>query len=187
LVEYNFPVESYTADLLPIHQSQTFMKRVLLNGLLCIMIIILAKPVSGQSNRLAGTWHLIAADKILPDGKRVADYGTSPHGLAIFTTDGRYAVEIFGTVRTKFASGDLFKGTPEEYRNAALSHSCHFGTYLVDSSKGTISFHIDRSSNPNLDEATQVRSFTLTGDTLSWQVPPRPDGSVPLSVFRRIQ
>lgn len=163
------------------------MKRTVLNGFLCFMIVVLAKPVCGQSNQLVGTWHLIAADKILPDGKRVADYGTAPHGIAIFTVDGRYAVEIFGTARTKFASGDLAKGTPEEYRNTALSHSCHFGTYVADSSKGTISFHIDRSSNPNLDEVTQIRSFTLKGDTLSWQVPPRPDGTIPLSVFRRIQ
>ncbi|NML24005.1 lipocalin-like domain-containing protein [Pseudoflavitalea sp. G-6-1-2] len=152
-----------------------------------MMILLLAKPASSQTNPLIGSWRLIAADKILPDGSRVSDYGTAPHGIAIFTTEGNYVVEIFGTVRTKFASGNATTGTPEEYRSATLSHSVHFGTYGLDSSKGTISFNIDRASYPNWDETTQVRNFTIKGDTLSWRVPPRPDGATPISVFKRIQ
>ena len=163
------------------------MKRIVLKSLLCSLITLPAKPVSAQTDKLIGTWQLIAADKILPDGKRVADYGTAPHGIAIFTTDGHYAVEIFGTDRTKFAAGYGPNGTPEEYKNTLLGLSCHFGTYNMDSDKGTITFHIDRASNPNIDQTSQVRSFTLKGDTLSWQVPARPDGSVPVSVFKRIQ
>jgi hypothetical protein len=31
----------------------------------------------------------------------------------------------------------------------------------------------------------QVRSFTLKDDVLTWEVPPRPDGAVPISVWRR--
>lgn len=162
------------------------MKRTLLNGLLCMLIVVLAKPAWAQSNQLVGTWELIAADKLLPDGKRAADYGTAPHGIAIFTTDGHYVVEIFRTDRAKFASGDPSKGSLEEYKGTFLDHSCHFGTYSIDSLKGSISFHIDRAANALWDQTTQVRSFALKGDTLSWQVPARPDGSIPLSVFRRI-
>jgi len=162
------------------------MKRTLLNGLLFLLIASLAMPALAQSNPLVGTWQLIAADKLLPDGKRVADYGTGPHGIAVFTRDGHYVVEIFRAVRAKFASGDPSQGTLEEYKYALLDHSCHFGTYSIDSIKGSISFHIDRAANAQWDQTTQVRSFTLQGDTLSWQVPARPDGSIPLSVFRRI-
>lgn len=162
------------------------MKRILLNGLLCMMIMLPALPALAQSNQLVGTWELIAADKLLPDGQRVADYGTAPHGIAIFTTDGHYVVEIFRTVRAKFASGDPGNGTLEEYKSAFLDHSCHFGTYSIDPIKGSISFHIDRAANAQWDQTTQVRSFVLKGDTLSWQVPARPDGSIPISVFRRI-
>jgi hypothetical protein len=143
-------------------------------------------PPHSISQSLVGCWRLIAADKILPDGSRIADYGTDPHGIAILTDDGHYVVEIFRSDRTKFASGDRAKGTAEEYKNAVLGASCHFGTYMVDEERGTITFHTDRASYPNWDETTRVSSFTLERDTLTWKVPPRPDGSIPVSVFTRL-
>jgi len=163
------------------------MKKALLKSILSIAPIILSKPALAQSHLLIGSWRLIAAGKILPDGQRIADYGAAPHGIAIFTTDGHYVVEIFGTERMKFASLERAKGTPEEYKNAVLSQSCHFGTYSIDSIKGTITFNIDRATYPNQDQTLQVRPFTIKGDTLSWRVPARADGSIPISVFTRIQ
>jgi hypothetical protein len=153
---------------------------------LFIVIAITATSVVAQTSPIVGTWQLTAADVILPDGKQVADYGTSPRGIAIFTADGHYTVEIFRSDRMKFASGDRSKGTPEEYKNAVLGNSCHFGTYVLDTVKNTISFKIERGSFPNWDETTQVRSFTIKGDELSWHVPARPDGSIPVSVFKRV-
>jgi hypothetical protein len=163
-----------------------FMKRTV-HGFLCVVIVIIAHPALSQNNSVVGTWRLTAADKILSDGTQVADYGADPHGIAVFTADGHYAVEIFRSDRMKFASDDRAKGTPEEYKNAVLSNSCHFGTYVVDNSKGTITFNIERGSYPNWDQTTQVRSFTVKNDTLSWRVPPRADGSIPVSFFKRIQ
>ena len=157
------------------------------NGFLSIMTAIVSVPAFAQTNPLAGAWRLIAADKVLPDGKQVPDYGTDPHGIAIFTEDGNYVVEIFKSERLKFASGDRDKGTPEEYKDAVFSQSCHFGTYSIDNEKETITFNINRATFPNSDQTVQVRSFTLQGDILSWRVTPRPDGTVPISVFKRIQ
>src|SRR5262245_33787014 len=130
---------------------------------------------------IVGTWVLAGADKLLPDGSRTHDYGDNPHGLIIFTADGRYSVQIYRDDRVKFSSGDRLKGTPEEYKDALLGMSVHFGRYTVDSVKGTISFHIDRSSFSNWDDTTQVRTYELKGDELSWKVPARPDGSVPVT------
>jgi hypothetical protein len=45
---------------------------------------------------------------------------------------------------------------------------------------------IDRATFPNYDETTQVRAYELKGDTLSWKVSARPDGSIPITVLRRI-
>jgi hypothetical protein len=138
------------------------------------------------ANPFAGTWKLIAADKILPDGTRVPDYGTQPHGLAIFTADGYFTVEVFRDVRVKFASNDRAKGTLEEYKDASLSASCLFGTYSIDPATSKVTMKIDRATFPNNDETTQVRAYELKGDTLSWKVPARPDGSIPITVLRRI-
>jgi hypothetical protein len=159
------------------------MKKIL-RYLLATISSFITIPVFGQ--QLAGTWRLVAADKILPNGQRTADYGSSPHGIAIFTTDGHYTVEIFNNERKAFASGDREKGTPEEYRDAILTMSCHFGKYQVDSADKTIIFHIDKSSFPNGDGTTRRNSFTLSSDQLSWQLPPRRNGEIPISVFTRI-
>jgi hypothetical protein len=140
---------------------------------------------SAQAPSIVGTWILSGAHKLLPDGSRVSDYGDDPHGLVIFTADGHYSVQIYRAARVKFSSGDRLTGTPDEYKDATLGMSVHFGRYTVDPAKGTISFHIDRASFPNWDETTQVRNYELKGDELSWKVPPRPDGSIPITIVRR--
>src|ERR1700757_4921891 len=142
---------------------------------------------TAQTPSIAGTWVLAKAEKLLPDGTRVSDYGDSPHGLVIFTADGYYSVQIYRAERLKFSSGDKFKGTPEEYKEASLSTSVHFGRYSVDPVKHTITFRIDRSSVPNQDDTTAVRSYELNGDELSWRVAARADGSIPITTLRRVR
>lgn len=141
---------------------------------------------TAQSSSIVGTWVLTAADKLLPDGSRVSDYGNNPHGLVIFTADGYYSLQIYRADRLKFASGDKLKGTPEEYRDATLGMSIHFGSYTVDTEKHIITFHTDRAAFPNWDDTTRVTPYELKGGELSWKVAPRPDGSIPITVLRRV-
>jgi hypothetical protein len=150
--------------------------------LLLALFCMATLAATAQPFSIAGTWVLTAAYKILPNGTRASDYGDNPHGLVIFTSDGHYSVQIYRAERGKFSSGDKLKGTAEEYKEASLSMSVHFGTYSLDPVKHTITFHIDRSSFPNQDDTTQVRSYEL-----SWKVPPRPDGSVPVTVLHRFE
>jgi len=156
----------------------------LLTGLLAVPLCAMAQPPSPS---IVGTWVLVGAEKLLPDGTRVSDYGANPHGLVVFTPDGHYSVQIYRADRLKFASGDKLKGTPEEYKEASLSTSVHFGRYTLDSAAHTITFHTDRSSFPNQDDTTQVRPYEMKGNELSWKVAARPDGSVPITILRRAQ
>ncbi len=144
-----------------------------------------AISAAAQSPSIVGTWILAAADKLLPDGNRTSDYGPNPHGLIIFTADGYYSVHIFRAEHLKFSSGDKLKGTPEEYRDALLAMSVHFGRYDVDPVKNLVTFHIDRSGFPNWDDTVQERTYELKGDELSWKLSARPDGSIPITVLRR--
>lgn len=155
--------------------------------LLFMMLAVTAVRPFPQSSPIVGTWALTGADKLLPDGTRVSDYGPSPHGLVIFTADGFYSVQIYRADRAKFSSEDKHKVSPEEYREAALGMSVHFGRYAIDETKHTISFHIDRASWPNWDDTVQVREYQISGDELSWKVAPRPDGSIPITVLRRVR
>ena len=156
---------------------------------LSLLVALLAVSVAAmaEDSSIVGTWVLTGADKLLPDGKRVPDYGPNPHGLVIFTADGYYSVQIYRAERLKFSSGDKFKGTPEEYKEASLSTSVHYGRYSVDPVKHAITFKIDRSSVPNLDDTTAVRPFELKGDELSWRVAARQDGSVPITTLQRVK
>jgi hypothetical protein len=131
-----------------------------------------------KETTIVGTWILAAADKLLPDGTRVSDYGSDPHGLVIFTSAGYYSVQIYRAERLKFA---------EEYKDVSLGMSVSFGRYDVDPVKRTITFHTDRSSVPNNDGTTHDDAYELKGDTLSWKVPARKDGSIPITVLRRAQ
>jgi hypothetical protein len=147
------------------------------------------EAASAKPNRspIVGIWTLVAADKLLPDGTRASDYGPSPHGQVIFTPDGYYSVQIYRADRKKFASGDKFDGTPEEYKDASLGMSTSFGRYSVDPVKHTISFYRDSSSVPNLDGKTGVDPYELNGDQLSWKVAARKDGTIPITVLRRLK
>jgi Lipocalin-like domain len=155
------------------------------------LIVVALAPAIGvaQDSQLVGTWKLVAADVQRPDGRVLPDYGSAPSGMAIFTADGQYMIEIYRgpADRMKFAANDRSKGTCDEYRDAQLSTSASFGRYTVDQANHTIAFATTSSSYPNRDGKTQVEPFTLQNDSLAWRVVPRPDGSVPISRFVRVR
>ena len=75
---------------------------------LSLLTALLAVSCSARAENasIVGTWTLAAADKMLPDGSRVPDYGPNPHGLVIFTANGYFSVQIYRAERVKFASGE---------------------------------------------------------------------------------
>ncbi len=155
-----------------------------------LVVLSAAAAETGSSSvavrsSLVGTWSLSAADDLRPDGSRVPAYGPEPRGLLVLGPDGRYTVQIFRSGRMRFASGDKRRGTAEEYKDASLGMSSHFGRYMLDEAGSTITFHIECASFSNWEGTDQKRPFTLEGDELSWRVPATPDGTTPISVWRR--
>lgn len=135
---------------------------------------------------LAGTWTLVAADVLHPDGSRSHDYGDAPKGLLMIDRMGHYSLQIFRADRPRFANPDKAKASAQEYRAAVLGASTHYGTIAIQPDRHQLVFHIEAASFPNWEGQQQTRAFELRGDTLSYRVPPRPDGDVPVSVWRRI-
>src|SRR5262249_51361577 len=95
------------------------------------------------ATNLAGTWTLVAADVLHPDGTRARDYGAAPKGLMQIDGVGRYSLQIYKAERPRFATGDKLTGTEAEYKAAVLGSSTHFGTVRADESAGTLTFKID--------------------------------------------
>jgi hypothetical protein len=144
-----------------------------------------AEPEPFAASALVGTWTLTAADDLRPDGTRAPAYGPNPRGLLVLDAAGRYAVQIYRAGRPRFAAGDKRRGTPAEHEAASLGISTHFGRYQVDQATRTLTFAIEAASFPNWEGSRQQRPFALAGDELSWRVPATPDGTIPISVWRR--
>ena len=82
-------------------------------------------------DQLIGIWILVLVDNINPNGKRTQPYGENPQGVLTFDKDGNYSLQILGTDRTKFVSGDKTKGTADENKSLVLGSNSHFGKYLI--------------------------------------------------------
>jgi hypothetical protein len=149
------------------------MMRILTRTLLLLSFLALTATARADdaSNPLIGTWTLVSVDNVSPDGTHVHLYGNDPKGLLMFDAHGRYMLQLVSTDRPKFAAGDKSKGTPEEMRAAVIGSNAHFGQYTLDQARHTITFSIEYASYPNWEGTTQVRSFTLDGDTLTYSVP----------------
>jgi hypothetical protein len=149
------------------------------------LALVTTSAAQAADSPLAGTWTLTAADRITPSGAREHDYGAAPKGRLIVDATGRYSLQIFKSERTGFASGDKKRGTPEEYADAALGSSTHFGTIAIDEAGHALLFKIDGASFKNWEGTTQARPYVLKGDVLSYRVPARPDGSTAISEWKR--
>lgn len=147
---------------------------------------IAAREAPAAESPLRGTWVLVAADKILSGGERVRDYGEKPKGRLIVDAAGRYSLQIFKSERLRFATDSKVDGSADEFKSAAMGSSTHYGTVTVDDANGLLVFSIEGSSFPNWEGTVQKRQYALDGGTLTYQVPPRADGSIPVSVWRKL-
>ena len=145
-----------------------------------------AMPEPAPPFPLQGTWILVAADKIMPGGALARDYGERPKGRLTVDTQGRYALQIFKSERLRFATDSKADGSAEEFKSAVMGSSTHYGTVTIDEKAGQLVFSIEGASFPNWEGTVQRRQYTLEGRELRYQVPPRADGSVPVSVWRRL-
>lgn len=160
-----------------------------LTGVMLAMLAGLATrdmPEPAHPFPLQGTWTLVAADKILPGGARARDYGEQPKGRLIVDTQGRYSLQILKSERLRFSRDSKADGNADEFKSAVMGSSTHYGTVAIDDKAGQLVFSIEGSSFPNWEGAVQRRRYQLEDGQLSYQVPPRADGSIPISVWRRL-
>jgi hypothetical protein len=141
-----------------------------------------------QPLSLQGTWVMTAAYEITANGTRTTNFSEHPEGLLMVDSEGRYSLQIFRPDRPKFASGDKTRGTPDEYREAALGSSTHTGHVVIDPARNKLIFKIDTASYPNWEGAEQVRDYTYKDNILTYSVPASAsgNGTVAYSVWRHL-
>ena len=68
---------------------------------------------------LVGAWTLLLVDGKNADGTQVPLYGPNPIGSLIFTSNGRFSVQVMRTInRPPFASNNRDTGTAEQNKAA---------------------------------------------------------------------
>ena len=116
--------------------------------------------------QLRGSWTLVSHEAVRRDGSKVLPYGPDPHGIAIFSPDGRFIISVMRAGRASYAIAFPSQGTADENKATAEGTMTYFGTYSVDETKRVIAIHIEASSFPNWSGTDQTRDFAISGDRL---------------------
>jgi hypothetical protein len=145
-----------------------------------------AHPETLTPATLAGAWQLVAAEAVRADGNRVSDYGAAPRGLWMVDLAGRYTLQIYAAARPRFAAGDKRKATAAENAAAVAGASTHLGRVELDAARTRLRFRIEAALFPNWEGETQERRYDWCPPLLSYYGRARPDGAVPVTVWRRI-
>ena len=119
---------------------------------------------------LVGTWTLVSAT-IQAGEVKMDVYGPDPKGTLIFSSDGRYALIFMRRDLPKLTYNTRMSQTVEESRAITKGSIAHFGTYSVDETGKFLILRIEGSTFPNWAGAEQRRSFSLSGDELTYVSP----------------
>jgi hypothetical protein len=136
---------------------------------LCLGICLTNTAFAQTAKDLVGTWTAVSNVNIGQDGSRVAVFGPHGKGIAIFESNGHFAIINIDPDTPKFESNRRSHGTAEENKAAVLGGIALFGTYWV--SNKTIFFTVEGSTYPNWTGTEQVRTvISFTGDGLKWSL-----------------
>ena len=154
-------------------------------GLLFLGVVLSAGAVFAQTAKdLVGTWTLVSAINE-QGGNKTDTYGPHPKGILTVDANGHYVLAIARADLPKIASNNRTTATPEENKAIVQGSNTHFGTVSVSAADKTIIFKIETSTFPNWDGIEQKRSFTLTGDELTYTVPAASGGGTATVVWKR--
>ena len=116
---------------------------------------------------LVGTWTFESDTNTTPDGRTVQPFGPNPQGIAIFDSNGHFAIINSRSDLPKFTSNNRMQGTAEENQEIVHGSIAFFGTYSV--ADGVIIQHIEGGTWPSWNGTDQKRTITsFVGDEQTW-------------------
>ena len=134
-----------------------------------VSIFVTSDVVAQTAKDLVGTWSNVSNVTIQGDGSRVDLFGPHPRGIAIFDSNGRFAIVNINPDVPKFGSNNRAQGTADENKAAVLGGIALYGTYWV--SNRTLFFKVEGSTYPNWTGTEQARTvISFTGDALTWSL-----------------
>jgi len=149
------------------------MKRLITVVMTAAACLGIAVPgaVAQTAKDLVGTWTLESDTSTMADGRTIQPFGPNPQGMAIFDSNGRFAIVISRPDLPKFASNNRMQGTAEENEAIVRGSFAFFGTYAVEN--GVIIQHIEGGMWPSWVGTDQKRTVTsFSGEEQTWTTVP---------------
>jgi hypothetical protein len=132
---------------------------------------VLAQKMS-LKEQIPGTWAYVSVEDVQSDGAIIRAFSPNPSGVAIFETNGQFAIILTRPDIPQYASNNRMTGTAEENKMTAQGSFSQFGTYVVNDTDQSLIIHAVGSSYPNVigkDRKFVVAS--ITEDEMKWNIP----------------
>ena len=157
--------------------------------LLMVLALCAGDAVAQQKSlkdELVGAWKFVSSTSQRDDGS--ATWGQNPKGLLIFTDGNRFSLQIMRSDRPRYKSNTRMRGSLIENQATTRGTLSYFGTYAVSEPNCMLTFHIESSSFPNLNDTDQKRVLTMASDDLKLEnpTPSRGSGST-VQVWQRVK
>jgi len=120
----------------------------------------------GARERLIGTWKVVSAGTIRPDGKfePFPEYGPNPIGYLMYDTTGHMCVSLANPNDPHWANPE--KPTDAERLRSYDAFFAYCGTYEVREKESRVIHRPEMGSWPHYIGTDQSRNFRLEGDRL---------------------
>jgi hypothetical protein len=134
--------------------------------------------------QLVGTWILVQAIDVRPDGSTSDPWGTNPKGTYMFDAGGHFSQMLLRADLPKYAN--RAQGTPEQNKAVVQGSVAMYGTYAVNEADKVITVHYEGSTFAGFNGTDGKRTITsLTADELKLTNPATSTGFRADSVWRR--
>ena len=135
-------------------------------------------------DQLVGTWILVEAIDVHPDGSRTNPWGTNPKGTYMFDASGHFAQMLLRSDLPKYKN--RAEGTAEENKAVVQGSVAMYGTYSVDEPTKAIMVRFEGSTFAAFNGTDGKRTITsLTADELKTTNQATSTGTRADSVWRR--
>jgi hypothetical protein len=143
----------------------------------CIRFTGLNNMSTPANQWLVGTWKLVSATAIHPDGTIDFEvYGADPRGYITYTADGHMMVIFSRSDRLPLSrdiqsplSQEMSAVPMEELAQAFTGFSAYAGTYTLNGN--TVSHHLEIASIPNRVGITLVRTLAINDNRIKLRTP----------------
>lgn len=120
--------------------------------------MLLAAGQGTVAQRLVGSWELVSYEIIAEDGARRA--GSYDRGQITYDASGRMSAHLMHSSN----KSDVSPQTDDLRAAAFRRYLGYYGPFVVDTANGTVTHHVDGSSNPSWVGTRQVRYYALSAD-----------------------